>query len=700
MLPLRRLMRAVRAGFAAASRHETRSRGVADAVNLCLLLLGLVLYWRLSAGHLAEEEIRTSLQSLIFYLGQGVFFWYIAAQITALVPLKERGAKVFYALVFTLLFIALVLNYQCYALMRVHIDPSLAQLVLEPGFLADLTIEASQATTFVFLASALFGLQFALASLPVPRSGILRWAAALRDRRSRLLLAAGFLATWTLWSYQNFIDHADANKQVRAAPLFVPRSIDFGLTAVWAGLGVEPDFAPLEKGQIVVQHDRLQETAQFRNHHRNVELPPDLSAEHDWNILILAAESWRWDMFTPEIMPRLWAHARRRGWVSPAHYSTGNSTAEGLYGLFSGQIPFYWFTSYRYRLSPVFFDILKRLGYQTNVLTSSTLGYRSMDEYVFGPNVDSIEMLRVPPPQMAAGGRSSDGRIAARPEAARNPKELWDLAVVEEYLTRLDTRKGTKHFDFLFLYSTHYRYYFPAEFQKFSPVVGTDFALFNLYLKVMAPELLNRYRNAAHYLDYLYSRVIEELERRGELERTIIVITGDHGEEFFEDGRFGHSMSLNDYQTRVPLLLFLPEQARIDYTVTSHADVVPSILTALGTSPSVEHLFTGKNLFDFHPSRNAALVMSLMNRGAPMEFALVRERRKFRFLNRSDGMVVRGTPKDDDGRALDRVQIEEELRYLLALKSHFAAETAQRPSPQHAGGLPGSRASGREIETQ
>lgn len=662
-----------------------RSLAVADAVNLCLLLLGMIFYWRLSVSHLAEEGVDFGLYTLVFYLAQGAFLWYLAAQGTALVPLGRRAARLLYSTAFTFVCVALLLNYQCYALMRVHIDPSLALLVLEPGFLADLTLEVSQIAVLLLFVFAFFGAQFALASLPLPENVVTRCASALRRSHVKLLIAAGFFSVWTAWSYQNFVHHADANKQVQAAPLFVPRTIDLGLAEVWAALGVEPAFAPLESTQILAQHDGLGETGDFRAFREKLTLPARLDAEKDWNILILAAESWRWDMFNPQVMPRLWAIAQRRGWVSPAHYSTGNSTAEGLYGLLSGQTPFYWFTSNRYGLTPVFFDILKRLGYRTSALTSSNLGYRGMDRYIFGSNIDSLDTVYAPPPQMAAGEPSRDGQIAAPENAERAHKELWDLAVVERYLDSLKDRDGSKHFDFLFFYSTHYRYHYPEEFARFGPVVDGDFALFNFYLKMMAPQLLNRYRNASHYLDYLFARILGELEQSGELERTIVVITGDHGEEFFEKGRFGHSMSLNDYQTRVPLLLFLPERARIDYTVTSHADIVPTILAALGTEPRMEQLFTGKNLFHHVPSRNAAVVMSLMNRGAPMEFALVREDRKFHFLNRKDGLAPSGTPKDARGDLLDSAQVDAELRYLGVLKSHFATERSVRFSSQLAG---------------
>ena len=660
-----------------------RSFGLADPVNLVLLLAAMAFYWGLSDRAVDGTAEGRTLASLPYFLGQGVFFWYLVSRVVALVPLGPRGSRLLYSSSFALLYLALVVNYQCFALMQVHIDPSLVFLVAEPGFLADLTFETWQLLLVLAGLSVLFGIQLLLSSLsfgPYLGKGL---RVNMHGFAAQSLCLACILGAWTFWSYNNHVNHAEANEQVEATPLFPPRSVDLGLPRLWAALGVEPDYAPIETQQIVRQHEQLLETRLFRDFHRNRKLPSDLGARQDWNILVLGAESWRWDMFTPEIMPRLWAISQRRGWVSPAHYSTGNSTAEGLYGLFSGQTPLYWLTSYKYRLSPVFFEILKRLGYRTNVLSSSNLSYRAIDEYVFGRNIDSRVVLKRPPQRELEGLDEADA-AALRQAAKGDGKELWDLAVAERYLTALDERGDGKHFDFLFFYATHYRYHYPEAFERFKPVTNADFALFNLYLKVMAPRLLNRYRNAAHYLDFLFSSILEKLERRGDLDRTIVVITGDHGEEFFEEGRFGHSMALNDYQTRVPLLLFLPNQAPITYSVTSHADVVPTILSALGTDPALQRHFTGKNLLNYDPGRNAALVMSLMHVGAPMEFALVREHHKTHFVNRSDLLTVRSVSNRSQDPGPDKANTDEDLRYVLALKNHFAPEGAAGPRGRQA----------------
>ena len=58
--------------------------------------------------------------------------------------------------------------------------------------------------------------------------------------------------------------------------------------------------------------------------------------------------------------------------------------------------------------------------------------------------------------------------------------------------------------------------------------------------------------------------LIERLEEHGLLDETIVVVTADHGEEFFEHGRFGHRKELYDESVRVPLVVRYPAELQQD----------------------------------------------------------------------------------------------------------------------------------------
>ncbi|WP_241982761.1 sulfatase-like hydrolase/transferase, partial [Halorubrum sp. ASP121] len=64
------------------------------------------------------------------------------------------------------------------------------------------------------------------------------------------------------------------------------------------------------------------------------------------------------------------------------------------------------------------------------------------------------------------------------------------------------------------------------------------------------------YDCSVRYVDEQIGRIIDHLRAEGELERSLIVVTGDHGEGFGEFGKFGHADELWDTLIAVPLILY------------------------------------------------------------------------------------------------------------------------------------------------
>ncbi|MHC5212668.1 MAG: sulfatase [Planctomycetota bacterium] len=95
------------------------------------------------------------------------------------------------------------------------------------------------------------------------------------------------------------------------------------------------------------------------------------------------------------------------------------------------------------------------------------------------------------------------------------------------------------------------------------------------------------YRGEIAWTDRAIGELLDALESSGRLEHTLIVVTADHGEEFFEHGRFGHRASLYDEVLRVPLLIVPPGgrppagPARVDLQV-GLSDLLPTIADYAG----------------------------------------------------------------------------------------------------------------------
>jgi arylsulfatase A-like enzyme len=75
--------------------------------------------------------------------------------------------------------------------------------------------------------------------------------------------------------------------------------------------------------------------------------------------------------------------------------------------------------------------------------------------------------------------------------------------------------------------------------------------------------------------------LVDEVKALGLLDRTLVVITADHGEEFFEHGKKGHRKALYDESVRVPLIMRYPPLVPSGRRVGSQVrlvDVAPTIL--------------------------------------------------------------------------------------------------------------------------
>lgn len=70
------------------------------------------------------------------------------------------------------------------------------------------------------------------------------------------------------------------------------------------------------------------------------------------------------------------------------------------------------------------------------------------------------------------------------------------------------------------------------------------------------------YDSCIAYIDAQLGRLLGELERRGRLENTLVIVTSDHGEQLGEHGLVSHGASVHREEVHVPLLVVPPSPAR------------------------------------------------------------------------------------------------------------------------------------------
>ena len=296
-----------------------------------------------------------------------------------------------------------------------------------------------------------------------------------------------------------------------------------------------------------------------------------------YNIIWLTSESWRADMLDEKIMPNSWNFAKNAARYT-RNYSGGNGTRMGVFSMFTGIPGNYWFSFLETRRGAAIIDVLQHQQYQMSFYTSAKFSYPEFDKTVFA---------HVPTEQLHDQNKNSTG---------------WenDRDNVTDLLSFIDKRdQGKPFFTFMFFESPHARYYFPPE-----SVIATPYrddlnyaTLSKAALRDNIVPIKNRYINSVHHLDMQFGRIFDYLKANQLLDNTIVILNGDHGEEFMEHGFWGHNSTFVDQQVLTPLVIYTPEmKPLVSDQMTSHMDIVPTIMPLLGVKNPSSDYATGYNL--------------------------------------------------------------------------------------------------------
>jgi arylsulfatase A-like enzyme len=197
------------------------------------------------------------------------------------------------------------------------------------------------------------------------------------------------------------------------------------------------------------------------------------------------------------------------------------------------------------------------------------------------------------------------------PKAHRDGKErlitngTLDYVAVKRFKEWLNQRTDPQKpfFSFFYLESSHFPYLLEEGLSPhlFLPDKLTEQELsqasFLNYPRHFAGTMKNRYLNALNFTDSLIGDILSDLREKGALKDTIVVVTGDHGELFYEHDLVNHAGPLFDETLRVPLIAWGVDgfrQINDGVVVAEHIDIAPTILKVLNL-PLYEN-FQGKVL--------------------------------------------------------------------------------------------------------
>ena len=126
----------------------------------------------------------------------------------------------------------------------------------------------------------------------------------------------------------------------------------------------------------------------------------------------------------------------------------------------------------------------------------------------------------------------------------------------------------------------------PSQFRKYPPQKDGDYT--------------PAYLNDLLYMDWIVASILDELKNSGLLDNTLVIITDDHGEMLGENGGpVGHGWAVTPALANIPLIIMDPAKPgyRVNNTVGSQVDLLPTILDLLGISAPDDQLYQGVSLY-------------------------------------------------------------------------------------------------------
>ena len=541
-------------------RHKGVWRGQINEIAWLAVLFSVV-------GAVIASRYLTGLASTqwwqylyVIVAAAGVFFiGHVLLQVLLVLPVVRLNTKLGRTVAFGLtwiLLIALVTDTFVYQQYRFHINWAMIDLAVVGGN-----------EVFTFSVAMMIRIVLLIIVLGI-MAAVLVWGAT-KNRGKALWPCVVILTSYLCVNLVNAYSVAQNIKSITVlsdrVPLYYPIRANTFLSRF--GLVV------LQEEQI----NRLNVFTAFRYPLNNVVY----GKGENLNVVIVAIDSLRSDVVTPEIMPNLTKIAK--GGISfQDHYSSGNATRSGIFGLFYGLPPSYWQAALSSSTSPALMNGFIDAGYDIGVFSTATLKR---------PEFYSTVFSRVRPLRM--GSEGSGGVI---------DRDIESIKDFENWLSNRDVNQ--KFMSFIFLDSVH-AVAVPESEQLPYKNYWEDINHLELGPDFDPVPYFNRYKNSAYGADILIGKILDILRDKKLLSNTVVVVTSDHGDEFNDSGLnyWGHNGNFSQAQIKIPLVMYWPGiNAQVVKHRTTAYDVSATLLKrVLAVQNPLEDFGVGQDLFDSKP---------------------------------------------------------------------------------------------------
>ena len=299
-----------------------------------------------------------------------------------------------------------------------------------------------------------------------------------------------------------------------------------------------------------------------------------------WNLVIFIMESvgtrYMFDTSDGNPMPMPFLHKiSKEGWFLKKHYTTSNVSTKAVFSIMSGLYDFFNRETFGTRSDaevPAIYNWLGE-GYDRFLVTPSSISWYFPTKFVKNSGLSEIHSYENLKFKMKEEFHSL-GHYIARDE----------IQTVDFFIRRLSQAREP----FLGIYIS-----FAAHFPYFD--YGKDYRI-----RENDGRLISRYSNNLNLLDHMIKRMVDHLQAQGLLERTILVILGDHGQAFGQHhpNNFMHYRYSYNENLETPAILYQPAlfNPKTFGFSTSHVDILPTLLDAMRI-PYLPTVFDGESLF-------------------------------------------------------------------------------------------------------
>jgi len=335
-------------------------------------------------------------------------------------------------------------------------------------------------------------------------------------------------------------------------------------------------------------------------------------------VIVLVVESLRSDILRDgRVMPELYNLTQQSQFWPNAFTASSHSDYADV-AILSSHYPLRSQKRYSYPKNieyprVLIYDILHQSGFSTAIFSAQNENWGKMRRYLDTGHIDVF---------FDSTSRPEDGYLFAKDEGFtewvkrhQRAGKLDDAIVVAEATQWISQINRNDFFIYLNFQRSHFPYTWPdSHSAQYSPYEINNRMTFGNYPESKVPIMKNRYYNSLQYVDQQVGSLIRFLKEKGLYDKSLILVTSDQGQAFYEHNHVCHGAQLHNEVANIPIIIKAPykKDGIRHLEFAQSIDIPPTIchLLKIDAHPA----FQGRNLLNHSKPEQVPIFMVSQNR--------------------------------------------------------------------------------------